>query len=146
MLDWRDAHVGFDAAVADLPVELRGRRPPGFAHSAWELLEHLRITQADILDFSRNPAYQELDWPADYWPPSPEPPSEMAWADSVAGFQRERAELKRLAADESVDLFAAIPHGSGQTHLREILLVADHTAYHVGQMVSLRRALGAWQE
>ena len=145
LLDWQDAHVNFDAAVADLPAELRGCRPPGLAHSAWELLEHLRIAQHDILDFCRNPQYRELAWPGDYWPATPMPPSAEAWDASVAAFRHDRGELARLAGDPAIDLLAAIPHGSGPTYLRELLLVADHNAYHVGQLIVVRRLLGAWQ-
>jgi uncharacterized damage-inducible protein DinB len=144
LLDWEDAHVGFEAAVGGLATGLRGARPGAAPHSAWELLEHLRMTQRDILDFCRDPAYQERAWPADYWPGSPEPPSPAAWDDSIASFQADREALRSLAADPATDLFAAIPHGSGQTYLRELLLAADHTAYHLGQLVVVRRLLGAW--
>jgi hypothetical protein len=142
LLDWRDAHATFDAAVEGLPPALRGMRPPGLPHSPWELLEHLRITQRDILDFCRDPGYTEPKWPDDYWPPSPAPPAERAWDDSAAVFRADRDAMAALARD--ADLFATIPHGSGQTYLREILLAADHTAYHVGQLVLVRRLLGAW--
>ena len=143
LLDWQDAHVSFDNAVAGVPVALRGAVPKGAVHSPWQLLEHLRICQRDILDFCRNPRYVE---PAmeQYWPASATPPSADAWEKSVAAFRRDRANLRRLAADPAVDLFARIPHGSGQTYLRELLLVADHNAYHVGQLVALRRSLGTW--
>jgi hypothetical protein len=143
-LAWQDAHAGFDKAVDGFPPHLRGAVVKGFPHSAWQLLEHLRLAQFDILDFSRNPNYHELKWPDDYWPKSPEPPSESAWDDSVAAFKKDRAEMQALAADESIDLFAKIPHGSGQTVLREILLVVDHNAFHVGQLVMLRQLLDAW--
>ena len=144
ILSWQDAHAGFDKAVEGLAPHLRGARVQGFSHSAWQLLEHLRLAQFDILDFSRNPNYHELAWPDDYWPKSPEPPSDRAWDESVAAFRKDRAEMQALAADESIDLFAKIPHGSGQTILREILLTADHNAYHVGQLVMLRQLLDAW--
>ena len=144
LLDWEDAHASFDRAVAGLPARLRGTAPEGWAHSAWQLLEHLRICQHDILDFCRNPKYVEMAM-EDYWPPSAKPPSPKAWSASVAAIRRDVAALKRLAADRRIDLFARIPHGSGQTYLRELLLVADHNAYHVGQLVALRRALGAWR-
>jgi uncharacterized damage-inducible protein DinB len=143
VLDWEDAHVGFDKAVANVPVARRGTIPQGSAHSLWQLLEHLRICQFDILDFCRNPAYVERPMES-YWPPSATPPSGRAWAESIAAFRRDRDELKRLAADCGTDLFARIPHGSGQTYLRELLLVADHNAYHIGQLVALRRRLGSW--
>ena len=144
ILSWQDAHVGFEKSVEGLAPKLRGVRVDGFPHSAWELLEHLRITQHDILDFCRNPSYVEITWPDDYWPSSAEPPSETAWDDSIAAFREDRAALEALAADESIDLFATIPHGSGQTYIRELLLVADHNAYHLGQLVVVRQQLGAW--
>ena len=144
-LDWRDAHAGFDAVVADLPVGLRGRVPEGLPYSPWQLVEHLRLAQADILDFCRNPEYEEQTWPDDYWPKAPAPPSPGAWDESIAGFRRDREALQDLARDGSVDLFARIPHGTGQTYLRELLLVLDHTAYHVGQLIVVRRLLGAWE-
>jgi hypothetical protein len=144
LLDWEDAHAGFDSAVAGLDPSRRGVAPPGLPYSAWQLLEHLRLAQEDILEFCRDPAYRERKWPDDYWPASPEPPSEEAWDRSVADFRRDREELRRLGADPGLDLFARIPHGTGQTYLRELLLVADHNAYHVGQLVLVRRLLGAW--
>jgi hypothetical protein len=144
-LDWEDAHVGFDKALEGLPPELRGRRPAGLPYSPWQLIEHLRLTQHDILDFCRNPQYAERDWPKDYWPPTDAPPSPAAWDESVAGFRRERDALKLLANDAALDLFAKIPHGSGQTYFRELLLIADHNAYHLGQLVTVRRLLGAWE-
>jgi hypothetical protein len=145
ILSWEDAHVGFDAAAGGLPARLHGVTPKGLPHSPWQILEHIRRTQADILEFCVNPAYKELDWPADYWPPSPAPPSAAAWDESVAAVVRDRVALEKLAGDTSIDLFARIPHGSGQTYLRELLLVADHSAYHVGQLVAARQALGAWK-
>jgi hypothetical protein len=144
LLGWRDAHADFDAAVGGLDAELMGVRPKGLPHSPWELLEHLRITQADILEFCRSASYREKRWPQDYWPASPTPPDEGAWDRSVAEFRSDREALQSLASDREVDLFARIPWGDGQTYLREILLAADHTAYHVGQLVLVRRALGAW--
>jgi hypothetical protein len=144
LLDWEDAHVSFDSAAEGLPSKLRGSAPAGLPYSPWQLLEHLRLTQHDILDFCRNPDYRELHWPDDYWPPSEAPPTPGAWDESIASFRRDRAALQALASDTTIDLHAPIPHGSGQTYLRELLLVADHTAYHVGQLVAVRRALGAW--
>jgi hypothetical protein len=143
-LDWQDAHVAFDTVVEGIPEGFRGVVPPGYAHSAWQLLEHMRLAQEDILDFCRNPKYEERTWPDDYWPESPAPPSAEAWTDSVTRFQRDRDALKALVGDPAIDLFTRIPHGSGQTYLREALLVIDHTAYHVGQLLDVRRALGAW--
>jgi hypothetical protein len=144
LLGWEDAHVGFDKVAHGIPPALRGKRPARMPYSAWQLVEHLRITQQDILDFCRNPQYQELHWPRDYWPASASPPSTRAWAASIKAFKADRDALRQLAADRQIDLTARIPHGSGQTFLREIVLAADHTAYHVGQLVLLRRLLGIW--
>lgn len=144
LLDWHDAHVDFDTAVTGVPLELQGTRPHGWSYAPWELLEHMRITQHDILDFCRNPDYAEIAWPADYWPKTAAPPHAAAWEESVAGFRRDRDALKRRVADSTIDLFARIPHGTGQTYLREALLVADHNAYHLGQLVAVRRQLGIW--
>jgi uncharacterized damage-inducible protein DinB len=143
-LDWEDAHAGFEKVVAGLAPALQGKAPSGLPYSPWQLLEHIRLTQHDILEFCQNPDYEELDWPADYWPKSAAPPSAGAWDKSVAAVRRDREELKRLALDPSIDLLAKIPAGDGQTYLRELLLVADHTAYHLGELVVVRRALGAW--
>jgi uncharacterized damage-inducible protein DinB len=143
-LGWSDAHVCFEEAVSDLPVRLRGTRPRGLPHSAWELVEHIRITQRDILDFATAEEYRELEWPAGYWPASPEPPSTAAWEQSVAAVKRDREALQRLARDAAVDLTAVTRHGTSQTYLRELLLVVDHAAYHVGQLVLVRQVLGAW--
>ena len=144
ILTWQDAHVGFEKTFEGLAPQHRGIRVQGFPHSAWELLEHLRIAQRDILAFCRDANYSEPTFPDDYWPPTPEPPSNEAWEHSIAAFREDRAALESLATDTSIDLFATIPHGSGQTYLRELLLVADHNAYHLGQVVMIRRQLGAW--
>jgi hypothetical protein len=144
LLDWEDAHAGFDKVVGGLPWKLRGQVPSGLPYSPWQLLEHIRLTQRDILDFCLNPAYEERHWPDDYWPKGPSPPSARAWDESVAGFRTDREELKRLALNPSVELTGKVPAGQGQTYLRELLLVADHTAYHLGELVVVRRALGAW--
>ena len=143
-LEWEDAHVSFDKAVDGIPEQLRGTAPQGVPHSAWQLLEHLRITQHDILDFCRNPEYGELKWPDDYWPASAAPPTTSAWESSIRSFREDRKALQMIAADPDVRLDAVIPHGSGQTYLRELILVADHSAYHVGQLVLVRRLLGIW--
>jgi uncharacterized damage-inducible protein DinB len=143
-LEWEDAHVGFDEAVKGLPAALRGKRPRGFPHSPWELLEHLRLAQLDILDFCVNPRYVVGRFPDDYWPKSAQPPGAKSWDQSVAAFRADRRAVKELAADRTRDLMARIPHGAGQTYLREILLVIDHGAYHVGQFVMVRKLLGAW--
>jgi hypothetical protein len=145
LLAWEDAHVGFDTAVADIPPALQGRKPPGLPYSPWQLLEHLRRAQRDILDFCRNSNYQELNWPDDYWPPSPAPPSPAAWDESIRQFREDRTALQQLAMDPNVDLAARIPHGNGQTYLREVVLAADHAAYHMGELVVVRRLLGIWK-
>ena len=145
-LAWEDAHVGLDAAVAGLPPALRATHPAGLPYSAWQLLEHLRRAQHDILEFCRNPQYQELKWPADYWPANAAPPSESAWDESIAAFRHDREALQQLAADTRLDLTTGIPHGTGQTYLRELVLAADHAAYHIGQLVLVRRLLGAWDK
>jgi uncharacterized damage-inducible protein DinB len=144
-LDWEDAHVGFDRAVEGIPDGKRGIRPTGFEHSPWQLLEHMRLAQEDILDFCVNAKYEHsMKWPDDYWP-GPTPPSDAAWKASIASFKRSREQMKALARDVE-DLTAKVPTGKGnQTYLRAILLVADHTAYHVGQLVAVRRALGIWK-
>jgi len=143
LLDWQDAHLDFDAVLRNWPAALRGAQFPGAPHTPWQLLEHMRICQWDILEFSRNPAYQELKF-ADYWPPAPAPPSEKAWEESLRAFRADLAALKKLAADPRTDLFTRIPWGSGQTVLREALLAADHNAYHLGQLLLVRRLQGAW--
>ena len=145
LLDWEDARVGFDKAVADVPAHLRGTAPPGLPHSLWQLVEHIRLAQHDILDFCRNADYEEMKWPDDYWPKDAAPPSDAAWKKSLSRTRADRRALQALAADPAVDLTKRIPHGSGQTYLREIILVADHNAYHVGQIVLVRQLLGIWK-
>ncbi|HKZ02817.1 MAG TPA: DinB family protein [Pyrinomonadaceae bacterium] len=144
LLDWEDAHVSFDSAVEGVPPEVRGVQPQGLPHSLWQLLEHTRICQRDILDFCRDPDYKEPKF-EDYWPSTSMPPTEDGWEKSIVSFRADREHLKKLATNRSIDLFAPIPHGGGQTYLRELLLVADHNAYHVGQMVAVRRLLGNWK-
>lgn len=146
VLDWEEAHVGFDKAVDGIPPDRRGARPAGFEHSPWQLLEHLRIAQDDILDFCVNAKYaHHMKWPDDYWPKAPAPPNARAWTASIASYKRTREDLKRLAR-EVEDLTAKVPTGkSHQTYLRAVLLAADHAAYHVGQLVAVRRALGVWK-
>jgi uncharacterized damage-inducible protein DinB len=145
LLDWEDAHAGFEKAVANVPPKDRGRQPAGLPYSPWQIVEHLRRTQHDILDFCVNPKYEELTWPDDYWPPHAEPASAKAWDESIREFKTDRKRLQDLAADPEIDLFARIPHGSGQTYLRELLLVADHTSHHLGELIVLRRLLGNWK-
>jgi uncharacterized damage-inducible protein DinB len=145
ILDWEEAHVGFDKAVEGIPPDKRGARAAGFEHSTWQLVEHLRLAQEDILDFCVNNAYKHtMAWPDDYWPNDPAPPSQQAWTDSLAAYSRARDAMKRLARDVD-DLTAKVPTGkANHTYLRAILLSADHAAYHVGQIIAVRRALGIW--
>ncbi len=143
-LESADAHVNFDSAVADFPAKLRGARAHGIAHTAWQLLEHMRICQWDILEFSRSPKHVSPPFEAGYWPPADTPPSRSAWDESVGKFRSDMRAMQRLVNGSRTDLFARIPWGTGQTVLREALLLADHNAYHIGQLVQLRKALGAW--
>ena len=145
LLDWEEAHVPFDKAVQGIPASKRGVVPAGWEHSLWQLVEHIRMAQADILEFSVSAKYQEKKWPDDYWPKSPAPPSAAAWSQSLAAVRKDRKAMQRLARNGRIDLGAAIPHGTGQTYLREILLVAVHNSYHFGQIVALRRQLGLWK-
>ena len=143
LLDSEHAHLKFDDAVKDFPPELRGKRPAGSPHSAWELLEHLRIAQSDILEFTRDPKHASPKFPDGYWPSTEAPPTDTAWDESVAAYRADLRAFSALTAAESIDLFARIAHGDGQTVLREILLAADHNAYHLGQLVLVKKILGA---
>lgn len=145
LLTGDSAHLNFEAAVKNLPPEVRGKRPKGAEHSLWEILEHLRIAQWDILEFSRNPKHKSPDFPAGYWPTSQAPANEQSWKKSVDAFRADLKAMAELVNDPSTDLFAKIPHGDGQTILREALVLADHNAYHLGQFVLVRRLLGAWK-
>jgi hypothetical protein len=145
LLNGGHAHADFDTAVRNLPLALRGKRPKGSEHSPWEILEHLRIAQGDILEFARDPGHQSPDWPSGYWPATPAPPDEKSWDKSMRAFRRDLKAMGDLVRNPATDLFARIPHGNGQTVLREALLVADHNAYHLGELVLLRRLLGAWR-
>ena len=140
------AHLDFEKAVTGLPPELRGVRPAGLPHSPWRLLEHMRIAQWDILEFSRNPRHVSPPFPEGYWPQGDAPPDPGAWDRSAGAFRADLKAMEELVADPKSDLFAPLPHGQGQTLLREALLVADHNAYHLGQLVVVRRLLGAWEE
>jgi hypothetical protein len=144
VLGWGDAHLDWKAALKDFPAKKRGAKPKGAPHSAWELLEHVRIAQWDMLEFSRNPEHVSPEFPSGYWPKSAAPPSNAAWRKSVKDFFHDLSEMQELVTNPGTDLFAAIPGGSGQTILREALLIADHNSYHLGQFVLLRRLLGAW--
>lgn len=144
LLTKAQAHATFDDAVKNLPPDLRGKAPKGAEHSPWQLLEHLRIAQRDILEFSRNAKHESPKWPEGYWPKEKSPADDKAWDKSVRAFKHDLKEMVELVQDQKTDLFAKIPHGEGQTILREALLVADHNAYHIGQLVLVRRLLGAW--
>jgi hypothetical protein len=146
LLDWHDAHADFDKAVADLPAEVRGMVPAGLPYSPWQLLEHLRLAQRDILDFCTADKYEKKEWPADYWPTDPKPPSAKAWEASVKAFKRDLAAFKKMIADPNIELFATVPHSSKHTYLREVLLAANHNAYHIGQLIYARRVLGTWED
>lgn len=139
-----NAHASFNDAVRGLAASLRGKMPRGAEHSPWQLLEHLRIAQWDILEFSRTAKHQSPKWPDEYWPASPQPPDAKAWERSVRAFRRDQKALCALVSDPAADLYAKIPHGAGQTLLGEALLAADHNSYHVGQLILARRLLGAW--
>ena len=139
------AHVTFKDAIADWPAEQRGAKPPGQPFTPWRVLEHIRISQWDIVEFTKSANHVSPDWPAGYWPAGDAPPDKAAWDKSVAQVERDLREMQRLVRDPKIDLFAKIPHGTGQTVLREALVLADHNAYHVGQLVLLRRLLGAWK-
>jgi DinB superfamily len=143
-LEDSEAHASWRDSFAEMPPELRGSKFVGSPHTAWQLLEHLRIAQNDILGFSRNPNHVSPDFPLGYWPPNSAPPDEAAWDNSVKSFRQDVEEMRKLILDPKTDLFAKIPHGSGQTILRQALLILDHNAYHLGQLVLLRRLLDAW--
>jgi hypothetical protein len=140
------AHVHFMDALDDFPAGKYGTFANALPHTGWQLLEHTRLAQRDILEFSRNPKHVSPDFPGGYWPKTPMPPNDKAWHESVAAFQKDLADMVHLVQNPRTDLFAKIPHGQGQTILREALVLADHNSYHLGQLVDLRRAIGAWPE
>ena len=146
LLQGGGAHAKFEEVIAGIPAKLRGRKPAGLPHSLWMLLEHLRIAQWDILEFSRNPKHVSPQWPEGYWPRTDTPPNPGAWNASIRKFRQDLKAMQNLVKNPRADLFARIPWGDGQTILREALLVADHNAYHLGQMLDARRWLGAWPE
>jgi hypothetical protein len=146
LLKGGNAHVTLDKVVKDFPAKLRGVKPEGAPHTAWQLLEHMRIAQWDILEFSRSSKHVSPEWPSGYWPKSGKPPDADGWKKSVASFEKDLKAMQNLIEDPKTDLHARIPHGTGQTIFREALLVADHNAYHLGQLVLLRRLLGAWAD
>jgi hypothetical protein len=138
------AHVTLEDAVKDFPAKLRGTKPEGAEHSAWELLEHLRIAQSDILAFSLDAKHVSPKWPEGYWPKSAKPASDAAWKKSISSIKKDLGAMIKLVENPKTNLYAKIPHGTGQNILREALLVADHNAYHIGQIVLVRRLIGAW--
>ncbi len=138
------AHLDFEQAIADVPEAMRGAKVRGTEHSVWQLLEHLRICQWDILEFSRDADHVSPKFPDGYWPEHDAPPEPESWDKSVNAFRNDLNEMIDLVSSPTTDLFAPIPHGDGQTILREALLIADHNAYHLGQLVLLRRCLGIW--
>jgi hypothetical protein len=138
------AHVTLDDAVKDFPAKLRGVKPEGAPYTPWQLLEHMRIAQWDILEFSRDPKHVSPQWPEGYWPETEKPGSDAAWEKSIAAIKKDTLEMEKLVKNPKTDLYAKIPHGTGQNILREALLVADHNAYHIGQLALLRRMLGSW--
>ena len=140
------AHVHFMDAIDGFPEAKRGAFVEGLRHTVWQLMEHVRIAQRDILEFSRNPKHVSPGFPEGYWPKTPVPPDEAAWEESVQAFQHDLQEMIKLVKNPKTDLCAAIPHGDGQTILREALVLADHNSYHLGQLIDLRRALGTWPE
>ena len=146
LLDGGGAHARFNDAVKDMPENLRGAKPNGFPHSPWMLLEHLRIAQWDILEFSRNSKHKSPKWPEGYWPKTAAPPTVAAWNRSVQQFRKDLRAMLDLVANPKTDLYARIPWGDGQTILRQALLLADHNAYHLGQLIDVRRLVGAWKE
>ena len=141
-----NAHVAFDDVMKDFPAAMRGTKPKGAEHTAWQLLEHLRIATWDILEFSRSAKHVSPEWPGGYWPKTAKPPSSAAWTKSITSFKKDLKAMLDLVENPETDLHARIPHGTGQTIFREALLVADHNAYHLGQLVLLRRLLGAWKK
>ena len=143
-LDWEQAHASLDHAIKGLAPELRGKRAANFPHSVWELLEHIRFTQHDLLEFCASENYQESKWPDDYWPKTPAPASEAAWNESIAAIHRETKAFADFTINDPRDLTARIPHGTGQTYLRTVIVAVDHTSYHVGQIIAVRRLLDAW--
>jgi hypothetical protein len=144
LLIGRNAHVDIESALKGLPAKLRGAKPKGSPHTLWQLLEHIRIAQWDILEFSRNKKHVSPPWPEGYWPKTDAPPSPAAWSKSLKQVRDDLKSMEKLVRNKKSDLFRPIPHGDGQTLLREALLLADHNAYHVGQLVTVRKLLDAW--
>ena len=145
VLSGHGAHIDWKGTFAGVPPKMRGVRPRGLPYSLWELLEHMRIAQWDILEFSRDAKHASPEWPAGYWPATQAPPTASAWDKSLKSFEKDLAAMKKLVSNPKTDIFAKIPHGTGQTILREAILVADHNSYHLGQALSVRRILGIWK-
>jgi hypothetical protein len=145
VLSGHGAHIDWKATFAGVPPKMRGARPHGLPYSLWELLEHMRIAQSDILEFSRDAEHVSPEWPAGYWPATQAPPNTQAWDKSLKSFEKDLAAMKKLVNSPKTHLFAKIPHGTGQTVLREAILVADHNSYHLGQALAVRRILGIWK-
>jgi len=144
-LGWEEAHASLETAIAGLPADLRAKKPAALPHSVWDIVEHIRIAQNDLLDFCVNPDYQHnLDWPADYWPKETASVRDADWEKSIAAFQKDRESLKAFTAGDDRDLSSKIPWGTGQTFLRTILVELDHASYHTGEIVTVRRLIGAW--
>lgn len=140
------AHAGFEDAVDGLPAHLRGQRAPGLPFSPWRLLEHMRLAQSDILEFSRNAEHVSPPWPEGYWPESDGPEDAAAWDASVERFISDRNALAAMVRDRKRPLLEPLAWGNGQTLAREVMLAADHTAYHVAQLIVVRRLLGCWKD
>jgi hypothetical protein len=145
LLEGGHAHITFDDAVKNWPIKLHGLVPKGAAHSPWQVLDHMRLAQSDILEFTRNPKHVSPEWPEGYWPKSPIPPNAKSWNHSIQSFRADLRAMIKLVQNKKTDLFAPVPNGSGQTVLREALLLADHNAYHLGELLLLRRLQGAWK-
>jgi len=146
LLEGGNAHVKFDDAIANFPSRLRGQKPADLPYSAWGLLEHMRLAQSDMLEFSRNPNYESPKWPDDYWPQTEAPPNDAAWEKSIKDFRSDLREMVKLVSDPKSDLYTPFPWGDGQNLLREALQIADHNAYHLGELLVVRRLLGAWKK
>ena len=146
LLKGGQAHLTLDDTLKGFPEKLRGVKPPGAPHSAWQLLEHLRIAQLDILEFSRDAKHVSPKWPEGYWPTNDKPPTDAQWKKCVSAIKKDLQAMQRLVEDPRTDLYSKIPHGTGQNILREALLIGDHNAYHLGQLLLVRRLLGAWHE
>lgn len=145
LLTKANAHATFNDAIKNIPFEDLGKKPNNLPYSIWQITEHIRITQKDILEFSTNKNYKELDWPNDYWPKEAAPKNEASWKKCIDEIQKDLDEFIQLLNDENADLYTPFEHGNGQNLLREALLIADHTSYHTGEIIVIRRVLGNWK-